>query len=445
MLASVNRTARPLALALLTLLAGCARVDTPVAAPDADSVAVQCGALIDGLADRATGPATVVIRDGRIAAIEPGRQRPAALPVVDLTGYTCLPGLIDLHVHITEEPESMLDLTVYYRRSVADAVALGRVFAERTLNAGFTTVRNVGNYIAWADRALRDEIDAGRTPGPRMQVVGYYLTIPGGGGEIVFADRPDVEIPAHVRQGVARGADAFRAKAGAAVAGGATALKVIASGAVLAPGGQPGAVEMTVEEIRAVTEVGHAHGLKVTAHAHGAQSVRDAIEAGVDSIEHASLIDDAGIALARERGVALVMDVYNGDYIDTEGRRMGWAAEYLRNNTDTTEVQRQRFTQAHAAGVVIGYGTDAGVFPHGDNARQFPIMVERGMTAMEAIRSATSVAARILGWEDRVGAVVPGRYGDLIAVLGDPLADISRLQDVAVVIKGGLVVKSPPQ
>jgi imidazolonepropionase-like amidohydrolase len=245
--------------------------------------------------------------------------------------------------------------------------------------------------------------------------------------------------------GVARGPEQFRLKAEQAVAGGADLLKVIASGAVLAFGGVPGEREMTPEEIKAVVDVGHAHGIKVAAHAHGAQSIKDAILAGADTIEHASLIDDEAIELARQHGVALSMDVYNGDYIDTVGREEKWPEEFLRKNIETTEAQRQGFTRAHRAGVDIVYGTDAAVYPHGLNARQFPIMVERGMTPMQAIQAATSVAARHMGWDQKVGSLQPGRYGDLIAVKGDPLSDVTRLQDVAVVIKGGLAFKMPAE
>jgi imidazolonepropionase-like amidohydrolase len=245
--------------------------------------------------------------------------------------------------------------------------------------------------------------------------------------------------------GVARGAGQFRQKAELAAAGGADVLKIIASGAVLAFGGVPGEREMMPEEIKAVVDVAHARGLKVSAHAHGAQSIKDAILAGADTIEHASLIDDEGIRLAREHGTALSMDVYNGDWIDTVGREEKWPEEFLRKNVETTEAQRQGFTRAHAAGVDIVFGSDAAVYPHGLNARQFPIMVQRGMTPMEAIQSATSLAAKHMGWADRSGSLQAGRFGDLIAVKGDPLADIRRLQDVAVVIKGGLVFKLPAE
>ena len=413
--------------------------------PDSGDLAVRCGRLIDGLGDHARTDATVVIRGGRVVSVESGKAPPPGLPVLDLgRGYTCLPGLIDMHTHLADTPGSTADLSVYYRRTLEQQVALGRENARTTLLAGFTTARDVGTYIGWSDKALRDEINAGRALGPRMQVSGYYLTIPGGGGDLVIPGHAESEIPPIVRLGVARGPDEFARKAQAAVDGGADVLKVIASGAVLAFGGVPGEPEMTPEEIAAVTRVAHAAGLKVAAHAHGARSIKEAILAGADTIEHASLIDDEGIELARKHGVALSMDVYNGSYIDTEGREQGWPEEFLRKNLETTEAQRQGFTRAHAAGVDIVFGTDAAVYPHGLNARQFPIMVQRGMTPMEAIQSATSIAARYMGWERDVGALEPGRFGDLVAVKGDPLDDISRLQDVAVVVKGGLVFKRPP-
>jgi imidazolonepropionase-like amidohydrolase len=349
-----------------------------------------------------------------------------------------------MHTHLTDSSNEMTDLSVYYRRTPAEQRAVSGASGRDTLLAGFTSVRDVGGYIAWVARDLRDAINQGSTVGPRMQVTGYYLSIPAGGGDLVIPGHPESSIPATVRMGVARGPEQFRQKAELAVAGGADVLKIIASGAVLEFGGVPGQREMQPAEIKAVVDVAHAHGLKVAAHAHGAQSIKDAILAGADTIEHASLIDDEAIELARRHGVALAMDVYNGDYTDTVGREQKWPEEFLHKNLETTEVQRQGFTRAHRAGVDIVFATDAGVFPHGLNARQFPIMVQRGMTPMEAIQSATSVAARRMGWDDRVGSLQAGRLADLIAVKGDPLTDITRLQDVAVVIKGGLAFKLPP-
>ncbi|MFL6551484.1 MAG: amidohydrolase family protein [Povalibacter sp.] len=407
------------------------------------ALAIQCGTLIDGISDHSKLNQTIIIRDGRIAAIEQGNSKPSGMPIMDLHDYTCLPGLIEMHDHITETSNDTSDMSVYLRRTPAEQAELSKTQAQATLLAGFTTARNVGVYHAWTDRDLRDAINSGQIAGPRLQICGFYLTIPNGGGDLIVPNVAPEKIPAIFHAGVARGPEEFRRKAQEVVAGGADVLKVIASGAVLAYGGVPGEPEMTQDEIHAVVEVAHAAGKKVAAHAHGARSIKEAILAGVDTIEHASLIDDEGIALAKAHDVALSMDVYNGDYIDTEGRKQGWPEEFLRKNVETTEAQRQGFTRAHAAGVAIVYGTDAGVYPHGWNARQFPIMVQRGMSSMEAIKAATSVAARYMGWDDRVGAVAVGRFGDVIAVKGDPLKDIALLQNVSVVVKDGLVFKQP--
>jgi imidazolonepropionase-like amidohydrolase len=412
-------------------------------APDTGSIAVHCETLIDGVSAQPSHDITVIIRDGHIASLAAGSEHPKNIPWLDLAGHTCLPGLIDMHTHLTDQPEDTADLRVVLRRTDEEAAKISRRNAAATLQAGFTAARDVGAYIGWSDRALRDAINRGEVAGPRMQVVGYYLTIPGGGGDLLIPGVPEADIPARVRMGVSRGPEEFARNAQRAIDGGADLVKVIASGAVFAYGGVPGAPEMTPEEIAAVVKVAHAAGRKVAAHAHGAQSIRDAILAGADTIEHASLLDDVGIELALRYHVALSMDVYNGDYTDTEGRRMNWPEEFLRKNLETTEAQRQGFTRAHAAGVALVFGTDASIFPHGLNARQFPIMVERGMSPMEAIQSATSIAARYMGWSDRIGALQPGLMGDLIAVKGNPLDDISRLQQVELVIKGGLVFKLP--
>ncbi len=411
--------------------------------PDTGSVAVHCGAMIDGTADSARRDVTVTIRNGRVDSLQDGRQAAPDLPFLELGAYTCLPGLIDMHTHLTDRPTDTADRRVFYTRSRVEQLTISKENAAVTLAAGFTTVRNVGTYIAWTDRDLRDAINQGKAIGPRMQIVGYYLTIPGGGGDLLIPGVPEKDIPASLRMGVAHNAAEFRARAQLAIDGGADLLKVIASGAVLAYGGVPAAPEMTPEEIAAVAAVAHAAGRKLAAHAHGAQSIKEAILAGADTIEHASYINDEDIALAKAHGVALSMDVYNGDYIDTVGRQQHWPAEFLRKNIETTEVQRRGFTRALAAGIPIVFGTDASVYPHGLNARQFPIMVARGMTPMQAIKAATSSAAHYMGWDNRVGRLAPGLYGDLIAVRGDPLKDTARLQQVQVVIKGGIPFKLP--
>jgi len=348
-----------------------------------------------------------------------------------------------MHTHIMESVDDMANLRLIYGHSFDDVMSTGRRIAKVTLNTGFTTVRNVGVYYGWTGRELRDEINVGNAIGPRMQVAGFYLTIPAGGGDLIIPGIPAEEVPSHLRQGVARSVDEFREKAKAAVDGGADLLKIIASGAVLSFGGVPAEPEMTPEEIAAVVEVGHAAGLRVTAHAHGAQSIKDSILAGVDSIEHATYIDDEGIRLAVERDVPLAMEIFPGDWMMIEGKKRGWPEEFLRKTDETTQVQRENFKRAYAAGVPLVFATDAGIYPHGMNSQQFESLVEWGMTEMEAIKAATSVAAHYMGWGDQIGSIKPGYYADIVAVKGDPLADIKVLEHVDTVVKGGLVFKAP--
>lgn len=410
---------------------------------DSGSILIRCGALIDGRSDEVLKDVSVLIEAGRFSAIAAQIETPPGVEVLDLVEYTCLPGLIDMHTHMLESFEELVDLTLYYGYSQQDYMQAGRKYSQLSIDAGFTTVRSLGNYYGWVDRDLRDEINRGATVGPRIQASGFYLTIPGGGGDLLETGGSEDVIPAHLRLGVSRSVDEFREHAQAAVDGGADVIKVIASGAVLAYGGVPGEAEMSFEEIAAVVEVAHAAGLKVAAHAHGAQSIKDAIRAGADTIEHATYIDEEGIALAIEHDVVLIMDIGAGDWMIEQGRKQGWVEEFLRKTIETTQVQRESFKRAQAAGVPIAFGTDIAIFPHGMNAIQFAYMVEWGMTPMEAIQAATSVAARYMGWEDRVGAVEPGLLGDLVAVKGSPLDDISILENIEVVVKGGLVFKAP--
>lgn len=418
------------------------RDPAPRAAGQGDLL-VRCGALVDGLRDKPLPATDVLIEAGRFSAMGPDLAAPTDVPVLDLREHTCLPGLIEMHTHILEGPEELTDLTVYYDLSLEDNLANGRRHARATLESGVTTARNLGTYYGWAARALRDEINRGDTPGPRLLIAGHYLTVPGGGGDLVAPGVKGSDIPARLRMGVSRSPEEFAINAQRAVDGGADVLKVIASGAVLAYGGVPGAPEMTPADLRAVVEVADAAGLKVAAHAHGAQSIIEAIEAGVDTIEHATYIDEEGIRLAIENDVALSMEIGVGDWMIEEGRKQGWVEEFLQKTIETTDIQRESFRRAHAAGVTMVFGTDAGIYPHGMAGIQFAYMVEYGMTPMEAIQAATSVAARYLGWADRVGAIEPGRYGDLVAVPGDPLADIRLLENVSAVVKGGDVVKAP--
>ena len=421
-------------LSVLLLTAACQQVTEPVG----QLVAVRCGSLIDGLADEALGASIVVIEGERIRSVLPGDSDvPESAELIDLRDYTCLPGLVDTHTHLALIHDDSSDLTVYYRRPIEETLAMTERNARITLDAGFTTVRNVGDYFPEAIIEVREKIRRGEIPGPRIQTAGSYMTIPGGGGDLVVPGHDENEIPPGIRIGVARGPDEFRARTRTVIDNGADMIKVIASGAVFAFGGVPGEPEMTQDEIAAVVDVARAAGLRVPAHAHGAQSIKDAILAGVDSIEHASLADDEAIAMAAERGVAFSMDVYNGTYTAEVGEQLGYPEEFMRKNEETTEAQRVVFEKAYRAGVPILYGTDAGVSPHGFNGRQFEVMVGRGMPPMDAIRSATSLAAEHMDMEEDIGAVATGRYGDLVTVLGDPLEDMSLFQDIDIVIKGG--------
>lgn len=402
---------------------------------------IHAGRLIDGIGESAIENQCITTRGPRIQSVEPCGPTPPGLERIDWSHLTVVPGLIDLHTHLADAGQSS-DLAEPVKTSPAATALIGARHARVTLEAGFTSVRDVGTYRGLTDIALRNAIARGDVPGPRMYVAGAYLTIPGGGGELNGVVKDNRDLPADMRLGVAATPEEAAAKTTALLDAGADFIKVIATGAVLAIGTEPGEPELTPEQLRAIVAVAHARGKKVTAHAHGTVGIRNAILAGVDSIEHASLADEAVLQLAKERGVALVMDIYNGDYIDTEGRNQGWPEEYLRKNRETTDVQRAAFRRAVELGVTIGYGTDAGVYPHGQNGKQFAYMVQHGMTPMQAIKSATSVAARIIGAEADIGTIAPGRYADLLGLDGDPLTDISILERPPLtVLQGGRPIR----
>ena len=438
-------------LALAALLSGCGQASEPSSAastPDPDKIdtVIRCGVLIDGLAKAPTRDQSMAIHAGRIVSVSPTENAPwstKASALLDLSDHTCLPGLINTHVHFDGNPEDSVDYGVYGRRTSDETLKVILDNAKTTLLTGFTTVRHVGAWFPAAVYQARARIESGEALGPRIQTAGPYLTIPGGGGDLTFPEIPPERIPPESQLGIASTPDEFAARAEDAILAGADFLKVIASGAVFSVGTEPGAPEMTQADIEAVVAVAKRYGKKVTAHVHSDQSGREAILAGVDSLEHASLLEDATIALAADRGVAFSMDVYNGTYTDTIGREQGYPAVFLKRNTETTEAQRVVFEKAYARGVTLLYGTDAAVLPHDMGGWQFAIMVERGMAPMDAIRSATSVAAAHMGLADEVGAIATGLAADIIAVKGDPLTDPTVLRNVAVVMKDGTVIKSP--
>jgi imidazolonepropionase-like amidohydrolase len=422
------------------LAAGVAGLALLAAAPALAQVSyVRAGRLVDPVAGKVLGDRLIRIEGGRITAVSAWTGAPADGLVRDWSRLTVLPGLIDMHTHIVDQ-EQTENIAEPLLTSAAEQAYIGAAHARATLMAGFTSVRDVGTWRAFGDVALRDAIDRGLVPGPRMSVAGAYVTTPGGGGEVTGI-ASDVGIPAEMRRGVVQDVADTHRKTRDILVHGADFLKLIATGAVLTVGTEPGQLELSKDEIEAAVEEAARRGTYATAHAHGAEGIKVAVRAGVRSIEHGSLIDDEGIALMKARGAWLVADIYNGDYIDEIGTKNGWPQETLRKNRETTDAQREGFRKAVKAGVRIAYGTDAGVYPHGWNARQMPYMVRYGMTPMQAIQSATTSAAALMGKDKDVGCAQAGCYADLIAVAGDPLTDVGALSDVAKVMKGGVIYK----
>ncbi len=395
----------------------------PVAAQDVR--VIRAGRLLDVEAGEVLRDRLVIVRGERIEAVTSASSPvPAGATLYDLSAYTVTPGLIDGHTHVADADTQSSGAAAPLEASAAQQAFAGARHAKLTLLAGFTSVRDVGTWRVFSDVALRDAIQDGIVPGPRMAVAGTYVTKSAGAGDITGLP-PDLLLPAGFRAGVANNADEVRRRVRELLNGGADFIKIMATGAVLTRGNRPGVPEMDEAELRAAVETAALFGARVTAHAHGAVGIKNAVRAGVQTIEHGSLMDDESIRLMKEHATYLCADIYNGDYIASEGQRQGWPAEYLRKNQETTEAQRQGFRKAVAVGVKIAYGTDSGVYPHGWNARQLPYMVRYGMTPLQALQAATIVGARNIGWEDRVGTIAAGKYADLIAVKGDALP-ISR-------------------
>jgi imidazolonepropionase-like amidohydrolase len=401
---------------------------------------IKAGTLVDTQAGRALANQVIVIEGDRITRVGPGLETPKGASVIDLSNAVVLPGLIDAHVHITGEATTNYYESLF-RRSFVDSAVLAHLYARRTLEAGFTSIRNLGSE-GFVDVALRNAIERGDIVGPRIQTATYYISATGGHGDMVgFSPWLQGALPSQM-SGIADGVEAVRQKVRYLVKFGADVIKFGASAGVLSEEESVGAPQYTQAEMNAIVDEARTWGRKACAHAHGTEAIKMAVKAGVASVEHGSLIDDEGIASMKRQGTYLVADIYNDDYILGEYARLGYPSAIIEKEKKVGRLQRENFKKAVAAGVKVAFGTDAGVYPHGLNARQFRFMTEWGMTSMQAIQAATVNAADLMGWQEKVGAIAAGRFADIIAVRADPLKDIASLEKVAFVMKGGAVVKN---
>ncbi len=396
---------------------------------------VRAGKLLDVRTGKTLTNQAIVIEDGKIISVGPDTgAADAGAKVIDLSGKTVLPGLIDAHTHLTFNPRFGYDTLAI---SVPREALIGAKNARVTLLAGFTSVRNVGAN-GFTDIALRDAINAGDVPGPRIDASGPALGITGG-----HCDNNLLPYEYHATEiGVADGVENVQHKVREVIKYGADVIKICATGGVLSLGDNPQHSQFTQDELSAIIADAHRLGRKVAAHAHGAQGIRWAAEAGVDSIEHGSYIDDAAIAVMKQHGTYLVPTLYLGDWFIENAPKTGVPPQMLAKAKAVMPAARKNIAHAFASGVKVGFGTDAAVYPHGLNAHEFAVMVKLGLTPLQAIQAATVNDADLLGWSDKIGVLEPGHYADIIAVDGDPLADVTMLEHVKFVMKGGVVYKS---
>ena len=419
---------------VLTLAILCPAMWGQAGAAGAKTIVIRAGRLLDVKTGKTLTNQTIVIQGDKIASVGADAQIPAGAHVIDLSNATVLPGLIDAHTHLTMNPNFGYSMLA---NSVARQALIGAHNARVTLEAGFTTVRNVGAFN-YSDVALRDAINAGDVPGPRMLVSGPPLSITGG-----HCDNNLLPFEDHATNpGVADGVEAVQHKTREIIKYGADLIKICATGGVLSHGDNPQASQYTREEMKAIVADAHRLGRKVAAHAHGAQGIVWASESGVDSIEHGSYIDDAGIAEMKKDGTYLVPTLYLMDWFFENAEKIGTPAELIAKGREVMPAARKNVARAFAAGVKVGFGTDAAVYPHGLNAHEFAVMVKLGLSPLAAIQAATVNDADLLGWSDKIGTIEAGKWADMIAVDGDPLADVTTLERVKFVMKGGEVVKN---
>lgn len=399
-------------------------------------IAVRTGRALDVRSGQYTERAVIIIEGGRIKAIGAGLDIPAGAEVIDLGRLTVLPGLIDSHTHLTFDPGGFGYQSLGI--SVPREALTGAKNARLTIEAGFTTVRNVGAR-GYTDIALRDAIESGDLPGPRIIASGPSLGITGG-----HCDENLLAPEFHFQgEGVADGVAGVQRKTREVIKYGAGVIKICATGGVLSLGDDPQASQYTLDEMKAIVADAHRLGRRVAAHAHGGDGIKLAVQAGVDSIEHGTYIDDEAVRMMKERGVYLVPTLYLTEWFMENYQKLGIPAPILAKAREVMPAMQRNIRRAFAQGVPVAFGTDSAVYPHGLNAREFAVYVKMGMTPLAAIQTASVNAAKLLGWEDRVGGLEAGKYADLIAVEGDPLKDVTELERVRWVIKGGEVVKRP--
>ena len=401
---------------------------------------IKAGRLIQPDEGTVASDQVIVIRANKIEAVGSGLAIPAGATVIDLSKMTVLPGLIDCHTHLADGKYGEGDPVFQLQKSASQTVLESVRNARVTLESGFTTVRDVGVYRALNDVALRNAINRGDIIGPRMYVAGAYITITGGAGAMTGM-APDIQLPWDFHYGEANSPWEVRQKIRLLVHDGVDHIKVLSSGAVLTHGSNPKSQEFTPEELQAAVDEASHFGLRVAAHAHSSEGIKNAIRAGVASVEHATMIDDEGIALAKQHGTYLDMDIYDEECIQEQGRKGTLPADFLEHDRELGERHRQNFRKAVKAGVKLSFGTDAGVCDYGTAGKQFAFMVKYGMTPMQAIQAATSSAADLLGRSDQIGSIKPGKFADIVAVAGDPLNNVGLLENVQFVMKDGRVYK----